>query len=130
MRTTTTTRYIDVTEEAKVRLTRVFGCTPTMVYLALTYRKDTELARKIRHTALRDHGGKPMCHCPECETLHNVTEDNRHLMVQNFDNGARLEIDKQTGAAVVYNRNGAVIGRRQIVKFPELAELQLFAESL
>lgn len=130
MRTTTTTRYIDVTEEAKARLARVFGCTPTMVYLALTYRKDTELARKIRHTALRDHGGKPMCHCPECETLHNVTEDNRHLMVQNFDNGARLEIDKQTGAAVVYDRKGAVMLNHRIERIPELSKLQLYAESL
>ena len=79
---------------------------------------------------MRNFGGVAMCHCPACETLHEIREGDRQLMVQNFDNGIKLEIDKQTGAAVVYNRKGAVVCRRQIVKFPELTELQLYAESL
>ncbi len=127
---TTAERYIDATDEATAKLAKVFNVTQKMVYLALTYRQNSETARKIRYAAVHVYGAKPMRHSPECETLHNVTEDGRDLMVQNFDNGVRLEIDKHTGAAVVYNRNGAVIGRRQIAKFPELAELQLYAESL
>ena len=127
---TTAERYIDATDEATAKLAKVFNVTQKMVYLALTYRQNSETARKIRYAAVHEYGTTPMCHCPECETLHNVTKDGRKLMVQNFNNGVRLEIDKHTGAAVVYNRNGAVIGRRQIVKFPELADLQLYAESL
>ena len=127
---TASKRYIDVTEEAKTKLAKALECTAHFVYLALTYRRNSELARKVRYAAVREYDGKPMGHYPECETLHNITEDGRDLMVQNFDNGVRLEIEKHTGAAVVYNRNGAVIGRRQIVKFPELAELQLYAENL
>lgn len=126
----TTTNYIKVSEEARAKLARVFKVEKKTVYLALTYRRDSDKARKIRYAAVHNFGGVAMCHCPECETLHNITEDGRDLMVQNFDNGVRLEIDKHTGAAVVYNRHGAVIGRRQIVEFPELAELQLYAESL
>ena len=127
---TTAERYIDATDEATAKLAKVFNVTQKMVYLALTYRQNSETARKIRYAAVHEYGATPMCHCPECETLHNVTKDGRKLMVQNFNNGVRLEIDKHTGAAVVYNRNGAVIGLRQIVKFPELADLQLYAESL
>ena len=130
MRTVVTKRYIDASPEAQAKLAKVFNVTPKYVYMCLTYSADNEKARKIRYAAEHVYGATPMLHCPECEPLHNVTEDGRDLMVQNFDNGVRLEIDKHTGAAVVYNRNGAVIGRRQIVKFPELAELQLYAESL
>lgn len=130
MRTVVTKRYIDASPEAQAKLAKVFNVTPKYVYMCLTYRADNEKARKIRYTAVHVYGAKAWLHSPECETLHNVTEDGRELLVQNFDNGVCLEIDKHTGAAVVYNRNGAVIGRRQIVKFPELAELQLYAESL
>lgn len=130
MRTAITRRYIDAGPEVREKLARTFKVSEKFVYLALTYRKDSEAARKIRHTAVREYGARKMSHYPECETLHNITEDGRDLMVQNFDNGARLEIDKHSGAAVVYNRHGAVVGRRQIEKFPELADLQLFAESL
>ena len=55
---------------------------------------------------MRNYGGVAMCHCPECETLHEIREGERQLMVQNFDNGIKLEIDKQTGAAVMYDRRG------------------------
>lgn len=126
----TTESYIKVSNEARAKLARLFNVEEKTVYMALTYRRDSDKARKIRYTAVRNYGGVAMCHCPECETIHNVTEDGRQLMVQNFDNGIKLEIDKQTGAAVVYNRKGAVVCRRQIVKFPELTELQLYAESL
>ena len=70
-----------------------------------------------------------MCHCPECETLHEVREGGRELMVQNFDNGTRLEVDKHSGAAVVYDRRGQVLETRVIKRIPELSEIQLYAES-
>lgn len=126
----TTSSYIKVSNEARAKLARLFKVEEKTVYLALTYRRDSEKMRKIRFAAVHNFGGVAMCHCPECETMHNVTEDGRDLMVQNFDNGIKLEIDKQTGAAVMYDRRGAVVCRRHIEKFPELSELQLYAESL
>lgn len=126
----TTESYIKVSNEARAKLARQFKVEEKTVYLALTYRRDSDKARKIRYAAVRNYDGVAMCHCPECETIHNITEDGRQLMVQNFDNGIKLEIDKQTGAAVMYDRRGAVVCRRQIVKFSELTELQLYAESL
>ncbi|WP_301186737.1 hypothetical protein [Paramuribaculum intestinale] len=126
----TTSSYIKVSNEVRAKLARLFKVEEKTVYLALTYRRDSEKARKIRYAAVRNYGGVAMCHCPECETLHEIREGERQLMVQNFDNGIKLEIDKQTGAAVMYDRRGAVVCRRHIEKFPELSELQLYAESL
>lgn len=127
---TTSKRYIDVTNETKNKLARLFKCTETMVYMALTYRKSSSLAKKIRYVAVRDYQGKPMHHCPECETLHNLTEDGRDLMVQNFDNGVKLEVDKGTGNVVAYNRKGENIGNWENVSIPKLAEIQIYAESI
>lgn len=126
----TTESYIKVSNEARAKLARLFKVEEKTVYLALTYRRDSDKAKKIRYAAVHNFGGVAMRHCPECETLHEIREGERQLMVQNFDNGIKLEIDKQTGAAVMYDRRGAVVCRRHIEKFPELSELQLYAESL
>lgn len=126
----TTNSYIKVSNEVRAKLARLFKVEEKTVYLALTYRRNSDMARKIRFTAVHNFGGVAMCHCPECETLHEIREGGRQLMVQNFNNGVKLEIDKQTGAAVVYDRRGAVVSTRQIEKFPELTEIQLYAESL
>lgn len=123
-------RYIDVTDTVKSKLAKLFKCTEKFVYMALTYRKDSLLAKKIRYVAVRDYQGKPMHHCPECETLHNLTQDGRKLMVQNFDNGVKLEVDKGTGNVVVYNRKGDNIGNWENVTVTKLSEIQLYAESL
>jgi hypothetical protein len=127
---TTSKRYIDVTKETETRLAKLFKCTPKFVYMALTYRRDSQLAKKMRYVAVRDYHGKPMHHCPECETLHNITEGGRKLMVQNFDNGVKLEVDKGTGDVVAYNRKGDRIGNWENVSVTKLSEIQLMAESL
>lgn len=127
---TTSKRYIDVTDTVKSKLAKLFKCTEKFVYMALTYRKDSLLAKKIRYVAVHDYQGKPMHHCPECETLHNLTQDGRKLMVQNFDNGVKLEVDKGTGNVVVYNRKGDNIGNWENVTVTKLSEIQLYAESL
>lgn len=126
----TTSSYIKVTNETRAKLARRFEVEEKTVYLALTYRRNSATARKIRYTAVNEFGGVPMAHCPECETMHNITAGGRSLMVQNFDNGARLEVDKQTGEAVVYDRRGEVLQRKQIHRVSELSEIQLYAESL
>ena len=126
----TTSSYIKVSSEAQEKLARVFNVEKKTVYLALTYRRDSVKARKIRYTAVHEYGGVAMCHCPECETMHNIAEGGRQLMVQNFDNGVKLEIDKQTGDAAVYDRKGNVCKTCQLKEFAELSELQLYAESL
>ncbi len=130
MRTAVTERYIDATEEVRAKLAKTFNVTPKFVYMCLTYRADSEKARKIRYTAVHVYKAKAMRHCPECETLHNVTEDGRDLMVQNFNNGVKLEIDKQTGETWVTNRRGETVMHKQCITIPQLTEIQVMAENM
>lgn len=127
---TTAARYIDATEETTAKLAKTFQCTPKFVYLALTYRSDTEKARKIRFTAVENYGATPMYHYPECETLHDTTEDHRQIMRQVFNNGATLRVDKRTGEAWITNRKGETVVHKQVISFPQLSAIQALAENL
>lgn len=80
---TTAERYIDASKEATEKLAKAFGCTDKFVYMALTYRKNGENARKIRHAAVkgiwssahvplsgvpdasRHYGGRPQDYAPD-----------------------------------------------------------------
>ncbi len=127
---TSSKRYIDVTNETKAKLARLFKCTETFVYMALTYRKNSDLARKIQYVAVRDYKGKPMHHIPECETLHNITADGRELMVQTFDNGVKLEVDKHTGHVDAFNRKGERVGQWECKGIPDLSRIQVIAQGM
>lgn len=127
---TTSKRYVDVTNAAKSKLAKLFKCTETFIYMALTYRKNSEKARKVRYVAIRDYQGKPMHHCPECETLHNTTKDGRSVMVQNFDNGVQLIVDKGNGNVDLFNRKGEQINHWDNVDFPTLSKIQIEAEAM
>lgn len=127
---TTAERYIDASKEATEKLAKLFKCTPKFVYICLTYRADSELARKIRFTAVRNYGATPMCHLPECETMHDTLEGGRQIMRQVFDNGATLRVDKNTGEAWITNRKGVQVEHRDRIDWPELSKLQVIAENL
>ena len=45
----TTSSYIKVSDEAKTKLARLFQVEEKTVYLALTYRRNSDKARKIRY---------------------------------------------------------------------------------
>lgn len=123
-------RHIEVTKEAREKLEKAFGCTDRMIRNALTYASDSELARKIRYAAVKEYGAVPMCHYPECETLHDTTEDGRQIMRQRFDNGVTLRVDKITGEAWITNRKGDMVEHMQCISIPQLSEIQVMAENM
>ena len=127
---TTASRYIDATPEAIVKLAKHFRCTEKFVYYALTYKKNSDLAKKVRYTAVKNYGAKPMAHIPECETMHDTTEDGRQIMRQQFDNGATLRIDKRTGETWITNRRGETVVHKQCISIPQLSEIQVIAENM
>ena len=127
---TTSSRYIDASKEATAKIAKVFDCTSKFVYMCLTYRKNNETARKIRYTAVKEYGAVPMCHYPECETLHDTKEDGRQLLVQNFDNGTTLRVDKSTGEAWIINRRGETVAHKQVISIPQLSNIQAIAENM
>lgn len=98
--------------------------------MALTYRKNGENARKIRNAAVKEYGAIPMCHYPECETLHDTTEGGRQIMRQVFNNGATLRVDKRTGETWITNRQGKIVVHKQVISIPQLAAIQVLAENL
>ncbi len=129
MRTVVTKSYIDTTQEVKAKLARLFNVKEKMVYLALTYRKNSEIARKIRYVAVKEYGAKAWHHCPMCETLHETTQDGRDVMRQEWDNGAVLVWYKPTPEVVVTYKGSEVL-RENCKSMERFAEIQLFAESL
>lgn len=50
-------KHVYLDKPSKGRLQQVFNCTGVMVWKALTFESDSELARKIRHTAIKEFGG-------------------------------------------------------------------------
>ena len=64
MAKTRSARTIKVSKENKAKLAKMFNCTDRMVYKALCFECDTELARKIQHVArfLRHDGGRRALH--------------------------------------------------------------------
>lgn len=127
---TTAPRYIDASDEAMERLAKSHHCTEKFIYLALTYRSNTEKARKIRYEAIKDYKATPMAHYPECETLHDTTEGGRQIMRQVFNNGATLRVDKRTGEIWITNRRGEMVVHKQCISFPQLSEFQVIAENM
>ena len=125
----TTSSYIKVSDEARAKLARQFKVEEKTVYLALTYRRDSEKARKIRYTAVKDYRGIPMLHCPACETLHETSEDGRDVMRQEWPNGAVLVWYKGTPEVIVRHKGREVL-HEDCANMPRFTEIQLFSESL
>lgn len=91
-------KQIFVSEKAKAHLRKVFGCTNVMVWYALTFRRDSELARKIRYTALTQLGGVPSWKPEEVETTH---EETARTMTLHFGKRVQLVYDRKDGSSHV-----------------------------
>lgn len=94
-------RTIKVSNENKAKLAKIFNCTERMVYKALCFESETELARKIRYVARRDMGGWVEAAVAEDEIFYDTEESGERLMRQYFNNGAVLEVSMTTGEGVV-----------------------------
>lgn len=119
-------KMIKVSADVRSKIMKAFGVTSKTVYNALSYnseRGNTDLAKKIRVMAL-NNGGVPTVSLPECECLHDEVKG---LMVQTFNNGAVLTIDKHTGNAEVKDPKGKVRMRKEKISIPQLYVLQEYA---
>ena len=91
-------KKIYVEEKAKAHLRRVFKCSNVMVWKALTFESDSELARKIRYVALSQLGGVANWEAAEVETTH---EEVARTMTQHFGPRVSLVYYKEDDRAVV-----------------------------
>lgn len=101
MAKTRSARTIKVSKENKAKLTKMFGCTERMVYKALCFEGDTELARRIQHVARKEMGGWVEAAVPEDEIFYDTMDSGERFMRQYFNNGAVLEVSMTTGEGVV-----------------------------
>lgn len=92
-------KHIYLDKASKGKLQQVFSCTDVMVWKALTFESDSELARKIRHTAIKECGGVLMGDgvCVGFETTHEP----EGTMTQVFSNRVKIVVYKNEGRAAV-----------------------------
>ena len=123
---TRSNRKIELDLRFRKKIARTFGVTMQSVGNALGYdsgKGQTDLAKRIRMMAL-EHGGRHSVTWLECETIHNEATG---YMVQTFDNGAKLVMDKHTGDAEVLDPKGVVRMRRENILVREIYVLQKYA---
>ena len=123
-------KQIYVSKNGKAHLCEVFNCTTVMVWKALNFKSDSELARKIRFTALTQLNGTPNWKLADVETTH---EGAAQTMTQTYSERVKLVVDRKDSSVSVFVDN--VVTRKEkelsISAFMELqSEVELMAMSL
>lgn len=119
-------RRIQVSGETLAALTQVFKCTKRMVWMALSWDRDTPLAKRIRRAAI-EKGGRVMNWLPECETIHCADG----TMRQTFPNGAEITVDwEQHRVEVRFNGEVARFEGTAVVTLDDFHALQAWTEAL
>lgn len=120
---------IEVSQEVREMIMKTFGVSGQTVTNALNYsggtRSESDLAKRIRKMAMQN-GGRRMAYWPECETIHDEVNG---TMVQTFNNGAVLTIDKQTGNARV-DYKGVTRMRQENISVRQIYMLQKYAAAI
>ncbi len=112
--------YLDKASKGKLR--QIFDCTDVMVWKALTFESDSDLARKIRYTAIKELGGELMGEgvCRGWETTHQTAE---HTMTQTFSNRVKIIVYRDVNKTAVLI-DGEVKKVEEGLTIPEFMNLQ------
>ena len=102
----------------KEYLAKLFGVSHVMVWKALAFESDTDVAKKIRKAAL-ERGARHVVELPFFETIH----DSDGYMRQQFPNGAELVANKAAGVVDVFF-GGELIETFEDVSLSELERIQ------
>ena len=90
-------KYIHLKKVDRDFLAKAFGITPRMVFSAVHFESDSELARKVRKLAM-DRGGIVMVEAPEAETLFDADG----YMRQYLPGGVLLEFKYSDNSCTVF----------------------------
>lgn len=124
------TKQIFLSSDGKAHLCKVFGCTNVMVWKALTFKSESDLARKIRFVALTQLGGVPSWNANEVETTHEEAEK---TMTLHFGERVLLVYDRKDGSShvIVDGEEQRCVQGLDIPEFMALSnEVELMAMSL
>ena len=129
MEKTKSARTIKVSKENKAKLAKMFNCTQRMVYKALCFECETELARKIQHVALKEMGGWIEAAVPEDEIFYDTMDSGERFMRQYFNNGAVLSVSFMTGQGKVMFK-GKTVESYDTVLLNQIPNIQAMAKAL
>lgn len=113
-------KKIYVSDKAKTQLCKIFSCSKMMVWLALNFKRESDLARKIRYTALTQFGGVPSWKPEEMETTHEEVEK---TMTQRYGERVKLVYDRNDGSTSILV-DGKVTRKEQDLSIPAFMKLQ------
>ena len=113
-------KKIYVSDKAKTQLCKTFSCSKMMVWLALNFKRESDLARKIRYTALTQFGGVPSWKPEEMETTHEEVEK---TMTQRYGERVKLVYDRNDGSTSILV-DGKVTRKEQDLSIPAFMKLQ------
>ena len=119
-------KHITTTAADRAYLRKVFNLKgDRTIHNACSFKdEENDLHKRIRRAAL-EHGAVISVTAPILETIH----DTCGIMIQIFENGARIEADKRTGnVAIIYR--GTLINVYENVKVSDLAAIQERAAAL
>ena len=117
-------QYIHITKEVRKHLMKVFKCTSVMIWKALNFESDSDLARKIRKAAYENYGIL-MSELPSIETFH----DHDNYMRQYLPNGAMLELSKDDASGDVFFK-GLKVRHYDCVMLNDIESIQSWAMTL
>jgi hypothetical protein len=111
-------KEIVVSTEGRKKIMKAFGITHAAVSYALTFKRDSELSRRIRKFALQ-LGGMEIPVYEDCETIH----DANGKMIQDFGKGVQLICEKETGHCEIREGN-VVLEEFHDIKLNQLDSIQ------
>lgn len=114
-------KYIHLKKEDREFIAKAFGITPRMVFSAVHFESDSELARKVRKLAM-ERGGIVMVEAQEAETLFDADG----YMRQYLPGGVLLEFKYADNSCTVYVR-GEEQRKFEYVLVSDIPYIQEFA---
>lgn len=121
-------KFIDVTEEDRVFLMKVFKVSRVSLWRALNNESQSDMSRRIRKAAI-ERGGKLMKIVPEAADLMETFHDRDGVIRQQFPNGAVLELSKVDGTGDVI-KDGKVHRHYERVMLTDIPSIQNYAIAL
>ena len=85
--------------ETKAFLIKTFQCSRQAVWQALTFQRNSDQARRIRHLALQRGGKLTDGYAPKCETSY---EEGEKTMTQRFGSRVKIVEYSETGNVSVF----------------------------
>lgn len=120
-------KYIHIARTDREFIQQAFNVTGRTIDNALRFdekRGFTDTAKRIRKIAM-ERGGVVMSVIPEMETLH----DYDGVICQYFPNGAKLELDKESGNGTIFWK-GEKVKEFADVRLDEIEDIQGIASML